>query len=142
MHDLVTPTIERLNPQGQPWMAVEGLLDLSEIDEQSKNRLPRLYVIELAERASPDIRGTGPALQNLQLEIAVVMLLDKRNGKSRTADLRTIRQGIRHKLFGWAPDGGEPYQLSGGGLFQLNSGYIAWMDRFITEYTEDAAHGS
>ncbi len=138
MLDLITPTIARLNPQNQPWLKVEGLLDLSELDAKSKAQLPRLYVIELAERASPDVRGTETPLQTVQLEIGIVLVLAKTNGN--VSGLKDIRQAIRQKLFGWQPDPqAEAFVMSGGSLLKVNSGHIAWIDRFITEYTEDAA---
>ena len=138
MLDLITPTLTRLAPANQPWRGVDDLLDLSELDDINKNNLPRLYVIEMAERTTPDVRGTGTPLQTVQLEIGVVIVQAKRNGK--VSGIKDIREAVRQQLFGWQPHSeAEAFVLSGGSLLKINSGHVAWVDRFITEYTEDAA---
>lgn len=137
MLDLVTPLITQLTPIGAPWLEVEGLLKLSELDDKTPRRLPKLYVIEMSERATPDVRGTGPYLQTVQLELGVVVVMANINDK--TPSLTPIRQLVRQRLFGWQMhQDTEPLALAGGSLLKIGSGYVAWLDRFITEYTEDA----
>lgn len=130
-----------------PWLSVEGLLDLSELDDKSNKRFPKLYVIELAEQARPDVRGSGPALQTVQAEIGVICLMSKRNGACPS--LGPLRQAVRARLFGFVPieDGEsqheyEPLWLNGGGLLKINAGHVAWLDKFMTEYTAQATDGS
>ncbi|AQS38575.1 hypothetical protein Sps_03448 [Shewanella psychrophila] len=137
MLDLVTPLITQLTPTGAPWLEVEGLLKLSELDDKTPRRLPKLYVIEMSERATPDVRGTGPYLQTVQLELGVVVVMASINGLQPS--LTPIRERVRQRLFGWRPHlEAEPLALAGGSLLKIGSHYVAWLDRFITEYTEDA----
>ncbi|WP_299494949.1 hypothetical protein [uncultured Shewanella sp.] len=127
-----------------PWLSVEGLLDLSELENRSQQRFPKLYVIELTEHARPDVRGSGPALQSVQAEIGVICLMSKRNGACPS--LTPIRQAVRSRLFGFVPQSDsnsshdyEPLWLGGGGLLKINAGHVAWLDKFMTEYTAQAA---
>ncbi|WP_298769675.1 hypothetical protein [uncultured Shewanella sp.] len=133
-----------------PWLSVEGLLDLSELESRSQQRFPKLYVIELTEHARPDVRGSGPALQSLQAEIGVICLMSKRNGACPS--LWPLREAVRSRLFGFVPQSGnnsdssegsqhgyEPLWLNGGGLLKINAGHVAWLDKFMTEYTAQAA---
>ncbi|WP_299001727.1 hypothetical protein [uncultured Shewanella sp.] len=129
-----------------PWLTVEGLLDLSELDDKSNKRFPKLYVIELTEQAKPDVRGSGPALQSVQAEIGVICLMSKRNGACPS--LAPLRAVVRARLFGFVPlddsDASlahdyEPLWLNGGGLLKINAGHVAWLDKFMTEYTAQAA---
>ncbi|WP_299001786.1 hypothetical protein [uncultured Shewanella sp.] len=133
-----------LDVTGSPlWLSVEGLLDLSELDDKSNKRFPKLYVIELTEQAKPDVRGSGPALQSVQAEIGVICLMSKRNGACPS--LTPMRQAVRSRLFGFVPqsdsdsDDYEPLWLNGGGLLKINAGHVAWLDKFMTEYTAQAA---
>jgi hypothetical protein len=137
MLDIVDVLKTRLTPENAPWVDVEGLLQLSALDDKKTNRLPKLYVIELAENAKPDVRGSGPYLQTLQLEIGVICVMANVNGQH--GKLTPLRQQVRNRLFGWAPATElEPLALAGGRLLKLGNSYVAWLDRFVTEYTEDA----
>ena len=137
MLDVVTLLVTQLNPQDALWLEVDGLLKLSELDDKTPKRLPKLYVIEMSERAKPDVRGSGPYLQTVQLELGVVVVMASINGQQPS--LTPIRKQVRERLFGWRPHiDAEPLALAGGSLLKISSHYVAWLDRFITEYTEDA----
>lgn len=139
MKDLSASLIARLAPKGTPWLEVEGLLTLSALDDKPLKRLPKLYVIEMTERATPDVRGSGPYLQTVRLELGIIVVMASINGKH--ASLTPIRAQVRERLFGWTPAVGvEPLALGGGSLLRIGSVYVAWLDRFSTEYTEDANH--
>ena len=134
--DAVSAVIERLK-EGQPeWKDVSGLLALSELKHQNLNRTPMLFVTPLLELAAPDVRGSGPALQTVSLTLGVVCI--ERAGHHCEADLLKLRQAIRQRLFGWQPEGFEALHLAGGQLLNVTSGQVAWIDKFSTEYTEDA----
>ncbi|KEQ19171.1 phage tail terminator protein [Endozoicomonas numazuensis] len=137
--DAVSVVIEQLKQGVPPWVEVKGLLALSDLDKQALNRTPALFVINLAERAAPDVRGSGPALQTVSLTLGVVVVEKAHN---REPDLLPLRQEIRRRLFGWAPQGFEALTLDGGQLLNIHKGQVAWIDKFTTEYTEDANHGS
>lgn len=134
--DAVTAMVQRLQQVPAPWVEVRGILALSELDRQSLNRTPTLFVFNVDERAAPDVRGSGPALQSVTLTVAVVCI--DRVGNHGEPDLLPLRREIRRRIFGWQPAGFEPFTLAGGQLLNVTSGQVAWIDRFVTEYTEDA----
>lgn len=137
MLDVVALLKPQLTPQGAAWVDVDGLLQLSALDSKKAGRLPKLYVIELSENAKPDVRGSGPYLQTMQLEIGVISVMASVNGQH--ASLAPMREQVRARLFGWSPHVDlEPLALAGGRLLKLGDSYVAWLDRFVTEYTEDA----
>lgn len=139
MMDIVSLLKTRLTPAAALWVDVEGLVQLSALDDKSLTRLPKLYVIELSELARPDVRGSGPYLQTVQLELGVISVMANINGQH--GNLTPMRQQVRERLFGWEPSQDhEPLALAGGRLLKLGDRYVAWLDRFITEYTEDANH--
>ena len=138
--DAVSAVVARLKEGTPDWKDVKGLLALSDLDNQPLNRTPALFVFNTAERASPDVRGTGPALQTISLTLGVVCV--ERVGNRGEPDLQPLRKEIRRRLFGWAPKGFEAFTLAGGKLLNVTSGQVAWIDQFNTEYTEDANHGT
>ena len=138
--DAVTALIDRLKEGNPPWRDVKGLLALSELDKQRKNRTPMLFVLNLKEQARPDVRGSGPYLQTVRLTLGVICIHSATNNGE--PDLLPLRQEVRRRLFGYAPLGFEALSLAGGQLLNVTSGQAAWIDQFDTEYTEDANHGA
>ena len=138
--DAVGAVIKRLDEQPAPWKDVKGLLAFSDLDRQTLNRTPALFVLNLEERATPDVRGAGPALQTVKQTLGVICI--EQVGNRGEPDLMPLRKEIRRRLFGWAPQGFEAITLAGGQLLTVKGGQVAWIDRFTTEYTEDANHGS
>ena len=138
--DAVSAVIQRLQEGETPWRDVKGLLALSDLANQPMNRTPALFVLNIDERASADIRGSGPVLQTVSLTVGVVCI--ERIGNRGAADLMPLRKEVRRRLFGWSPEGFEALALAGGQLLNVTSGQVAWIDKFTTEYTEDANHGA
>lgn len=135
--DAVSEVIERLRAGSPPWKDVKGLLALSDLSNQSLNRTPTLFVTPIQERALPDVRGSGPALQTISLTLGIICI--ERAGNRGEPDLQPLRAEIRRRLFGFQPDGFEAFILAGGQLLNVTSGQVAWIDKFTTEYTEDAS---
>ena len=138
--DAVTAVISRLQDGQTPWVSVKGLLALSDLGNQPLNRTPALFVFNVDERAAPDVRGSGPALQTVTVTLGVISV--ERLGNRESTDLMPLRRAIRQRLFGWAPTGFEALTLGGGRLLNISAGQVAWIDHFITDYTEDANHGA
>ena len=138
--DAASAIIQRLQEGQPPWRDVKGLLALSDLANQPMNRTPALFVLNIDERASADIRGSGPVLQTISLTVGVVCI--ERIGNRGAADLMPLRKEVRRRLFGWSPEGFEALALAGGQLLNVTSGQVAWIDKFTTEYTEDANHGA
>ncbi|WKE64336.1 hypothetical protein PVT67_11660 [Gallaecimonas kandeliae] len=115
---------------------VEGLLALSGFQDRQVSR-EKLFVVELSERPHGVVDGTGLYRQDMTLTLGVLLVLPAINCK--TPDLTTPRNLVRQLLFSWAPDPSlTPLALAGGQLQPSRAGTVAWLDRFTTDYTEDA----
>ena len=135
--DAASAVIARLREGQPPWCDVRGLLTLSELHLQALNRTPALFVLMLAEDPGPDSRSSGPALQSVKQTLGVVLVDQIRN--QRAPDMTPLRQELRRRLFGFQPGAQfEPLVLGAGHLLSVEQGQVSWVDRFITEYTEDA----
>lgn len=139
----VIARLEALTIDGAPvFKDVHGALQLSDIVNQPINRAPAAFVIPLDENPRPDVRGSGPALQEVVSGVGVVMALQSLNTRTGGKDidpLTAVRKAVRKSLFGWPPEAGyEPFTLGSGRLLSLLPGTVFWVDRFVTEYTEDA----
>lgn len=121
---------------------VEDALALSSISQEPFRRGPKAYVIALDENPRPDTRGTGPALQQVLAGVGIVIVISKANcpsGEKMRDALEGLRQQVRASLFGWAPSAQhEPFVLGSGRLLTMQPGVVYWVDRFMTEYWEDA----
>ncbi len=120
-----------------PWMDVKEIADLSMLDTaRSGLRGVTLFVFLQSESPSPDVRGSGPYLQELTQTYGVLVVAKLVN--QDTFDFEPIRKQLRKRLFGWSPYSGyESFWLGSGQLFNLQRGQISWLDNFVTEYTED-----
>lgn len=125
--------IARLKTQ---FSEVEGLIALGDL--QDKN-LPRqkLFVLDLQERVGPLVEGMGLYRHTIATTIGVLLIVPARNNAQ--PDVMVQRNQIRALLYGWEPHQAyTPLYLSGGQLQPSRPGTVAWLDKFTTEYTEDA----
>lgn len=133
MISVAQQVIARLKTQ---FADVEGLFALSELADKNVPR-KTLFVAEIAEQPGSLTDGTGLYRHEITNTIAVLLVIPARNNKQ--PDLTADRQQIRDLLYGWPPaEGYEPFYLGGGQLQPSRPGIVAWADRFITQYTEDA----
>ncbi len=139
MADIVTLTIERLKAN-TTWQNVKPLGGLSELEiKRSGLRTPTLFVFMVSENPKPDVRGSGPYLQSINVTLGVVIVDSNRNG--RPLNFSPLRHTLRQQLFGWQPTATyEPYWLGTGRLLSIEKGQASWIDHFVTEYTADQNH--
>ncbi|QUN06432.1 hypothetical protein KDN34_02920 [Shewanella yunxiaonensis] len=115
---------------------VEGLMALSDLGDKNVPR-KTLFVVEMAEQPGQLVDGTGLYRHEITSTIGVLLVVPARNNAQ--PDITADRQQIRDLLYGWTPDDDyEPLYLGGGQLQPSRPGIVAWVDRFITQYTEDA----
>lgn len=125
--------IARLMPA---FKEVEGLMALGDLQDRNVPR-QKLYVLELQERIGPLVEGVGLYRHTIATTVGVLLVVPARNNGQ--PDVITQRQQIRALLYGWQPhDDCTPLYLSGGQLQPSRAGTVAWLDKFTTEYTEDA----
>ncbi len=119
------------------WSDVKEISDLSTLDiARSGTRSITWFVFQQGERPSPEVRGSGPLLQSITQTVGVVIVAKVVNDDK--FDFAPVRKALRKKLFGWTPDDDHaPFSLGAGQLLNVRTGQVAWLDSFITEYTED-----
>ncbi|EOX3330235.1 hypothetical protein ACPFT1_000537 [Vibrio cholerae] len=134
--DLVTRLSDK-SVKAPPWVDVKEISDLSTLDiSRSGTRGITLFVFSQGERASPDVRGSGPYLQTVTETIGVLIVAKVVNDNK--FDFKPVRQALRERLFGWSPNADyEPFWLGDGRLMNVQKGQVTWLDNFNTEYTED-----
>ncbi|MGX9522496.1 phage tail terminator protein [Vibrio mediterranei] len=133
---LIKMTADHLRKAGS-WRDVRELDALSELDVQSSGaRYPVLFVFPVGESPKPDVRGSGPYLQDVVSTVGVLIVDKKVNGRKK--DMDTLRRELRKALFGFSPSQEyEPFWLGAGKLLNVSRGTVTWLDNFVTEYTED-----
>ncbi|MDO6497327.1 phage tail terminator protein [Photobacterium sanguinicancri] len=139
MADLIELTVSRLKDKSlgkPPWLDVHEIDDLTQVHAARSNRMPCLYVFLVSDSPRPDVRGSGAYLQSCTATVGVLISMQSIN--SKRIDWTAMRKAIRGRLFGWTPHGDfEPYWLGSGRLFNIANNKAAWLDQFVTEYTED-----
>lgn len=139
--ELVEPTIDRLkNLQAdgrKVFLDVEGDLQLAGIIETGNpKRSPTAYVVLNMERPKDATEGTGPAVQNIEVDIVVVLAVKAVN-ETRLGGIEPLRRHVVGALFDWAPTtGASPYTRGPGKLLTFRNGWIYWAETFRTDYWE------
>lgn len=136
--------IERLLQAGTPFTGVFGAADFAAI-EDDRPVSPAAYVLTLDEASGPNERVTGPVLQRLESDIAVVIVVDNvadyRMGAA-SSDLQPLKSFVRSRLIGFEPDGIEgPVTHVSGKTVRATSGSVWFEDVYsaATYLIEDAS---
>uniref|UniRef100_E6XHP1 Uncharacterized protein n=1 Tax=Shewanella putrefaciens (strain 200) TaxID=399804 RepID=E6XHP1_SHEP2 len=125
--------IARLKPV---FSDVEGLMALGDLQDKNVPR-QKLFVLDLQERVGQLVEGMGLYRHTIATTIGVLLVVPARNNAQ--PDVIAQRQQIRSLLYGWEPHADyTPLYLGGGQLQPSRPGTVAWLDKFTTEYTEDA----
>lgn len=125
--------IERLKTH---FTDVEGLMALGDLQDKNVPR-QKLFVLDLQERVGPLVEGMGLYRHTIAVTIGVLLVVPARNNVQ--PDVIAQRKQIRNLLYGFEPRPDySPLYLSGGQLQPSRPGTVAWLDKFTTEYTEDA----
>lgn len=120
-----------------PWIDVKEVSDFSMLNTaRSGLRGITLFVFTQSESVSADVRGSGPYLQTVTETLGVVIVAKVINDDK--FDFSSVRKALRKQLFGWSPDADhESFWLGAGRLLDIQRGQVAWLDNYVTEYTED-----
>ena len=133
---LVQAVIERL--RSIPGVrSVQGALELAAALKAQAVATPALFVVPLRDSPRHDEEFTGQVMQQVQTTLGVVLVLDnKRDGTGAAAvgDLEPLRNAVRKKLMGWAPEGAEaPFTAGSGQLIDMDGGRVWWGDDYLIE---------
>lgn len=102
----------------------------------ARPRVPALFVLREDERARPNERLQGPALQAVRHHVSVVAAVrnvrDPR-GEAADAELLSLRQEVMAALLGWIPpDCQTPVEYAHGRRLGFDDQVLWWGDVFAT----------
>ena len=133
--------IARLEEDGTPFAMIEGAARLADVDDRP-NATPACFVVTIEEASAENERATGPVLQRMEADIAVVIItnnLTDRNMGQAATDIEELKAWVRGKLLGFVPDGAdEPMEHVSGELVKARGGTVWFEDRFgVATYLEE-----
>lgn len=101
--------------------------------------LPAAYVFVKEEASAPSERMTGPVLQRVETDLAVLIVagnVSDAHGAAAAGDLEALKAAVRGALVGYVPDAthGEPLQHVSGQLVQFKGG-TAWHEDLYSAVT-------
>lgn len=124
-----------------PFALVEGIVELAAVKGRPL-ALPAAYVFVRQEQAGPNQRMTGPVLQPLELDIAVVIITENLSSDAALGeDLEVLKDKARGALLGMVPaqaQDGTPLEYVSGEVVRLGGG-VVWHESvfsasiFVTE---------
>lgn len=112
-----------------PFAIVEGAVELAAVKGRP-TALPAAYVFVRQEQAGPNQRMTGPVLQPLELDIAVVVITENLAdlpGALLGEDLEVLKAEVRGALIGLVPSGaqdGTPLEYVSGEVVKIGGGVV------------------
>ncbi|WP_425417328.1 phage tail terminator protein [Oricola indica] len=138
---VVSSVIARLKETGSPFALVEGAVDLAAVDTRPP-ATPAAYVLAAEEASAENTRATGPVLQRMEADIAVVIITDNLTDRvmgEAAGDIEDLKAWVRGKLIGFEPDGAdEPMEHVSGQIVKARSGTVWFDDRFAAStYLEE-----
>ncbi|MEP2707777.1 MAG: hypothetical protein ABJQ71_15115 [Roseibium sp.] len=137
---LITSITARLKTAGTPFKEVAGAAEFSAI-EKRRRACPAAYVMVAEEAGGDNTRATGGVLQQLETDIAVVIVTQNlSDGRMAAAvgDIEVLKDWCRTQLIGFQPDGSEDALiLISGKLLKARSGTL-WFEELYgtTSYLE------
>ncbi|MCR5855994.1 hypothetical protein [Mesorhizobium sp. J428] len=131
----VASIIERLKPDTDAMFAiVEGAGGWAALNGKLPTARPAAYVVTLKEAGGDNERMTGPVMQKLESDIAVIIVTDNVSdpiGGAASDDIEVLKQWVRARLLGFTPAGAdEPLIFVSGELLQTRNGSVWWEDVF------------
>ena len=127
----------RLIAPGTPFSAVKGATSMSQAGDRPAV-LPAAYVVVVREVAEPNSRMTGPVLQRVERDIAVVYVVEHlgdADGADAVDPLEEVRNWGKAQLVGWSPAGAaDPVTFVGGEAIEAADGAVWFADTFSAPY--------
>jgi len=136
---LVSEIIARLEAIDPPAFAmVAGAIALAAV-KGVPDAVPAAFVFVKEEASAPTHRATGPVLQRVEADVAVLIVagnVSDAQGAAVAADLEDLKDAVRAALVGFVPTltAGEPLQHVSGQLVQFKGGY-AWHEDLYSAVT-------
>ena len=128
---LVADIIARIEVAAPNTFAIlAGAAEFAAIDTRPE-AMPAVYVIVEEERAEENTRMTGPVLQRVEADIAVVIAAENvsdTTGGAVAGDIEELKAKVRKSLIGFVPPdsaSGEPVTFLEGKLLKMRHG-VAW----------------
>ena len=132
---LVSDVITRLEAIDEPpFRIVDGAAAFSAVKDKPR-ALPAAYVFVKEEASSPTERMTGPVLQRVETDLAVLIIagnVSDARGAAASADIDVLKDAVRAALVGFVPDAsnGEPMQHLSGQLVKVTGGTVWFEDLY------------
>ena len=111
---------------------VSGAIELSAVKGRP-NAVPAAYAYVRQESAGPNQRMTGPVLQPLELDVAVVIITENLSdlpGDALGEDLETLKARVRDALLGMVPtqtQDGTPLEYVSAEVVKIGGG-VVWCE--------------
>lgn len=133
---LVSEFIERLTGISPPaFSIVGGAADFASIDSVP-NATPAAYVLIEAEASAPTDRATGPVLQRLESDVAVVIVSGNVSdflGDAASQDIEALKATVRKAFIGFKPAcADDVVEHISGELLKARNGYVWHKELFGT----------
>lgn len=127
---IVSEVIARLTAiSGAPFRIVEGAVELAAVKGRP-TALPAAYVFIKQEQAGPNQRMTGPVLQPVELDVAVIIVTENLadlTGAQLGEDLEVLKGAVQVALLGMVPAGaqdGTPLEYVSGAVVKIGGGVV------------------
>lgn len=94
----------RLLEAGTPFFNVRGATSMAQVKDRPDGPLPQAFVLVAEEMAQDNTRMTGPVLQRLERDVAVVIVaehLGDADGADVLDPLEALKAYVRSRLVGW-----------------------------------------
>ncbi|MBZ9678896.1 hypothetical protein [Mesorhizobium sp. ES1-1] len=133
---LVSDIIERLDTISPPAFSfVGGAADFASIGSVP-TATPAAYVLIEAEASAPTERATGPVLQRLESDVAVVIVAGNVSdfvGAAASQDIEDLKAIVRKALIGFTPAcADDVVQHISGELLKAKNGFVWHKELFGT----------
>lgn len=109
---------------------------LTELSSKLIRGQSSVWVGELSSLAGQNTRDIGTPVQFEDQVFGVVIGVKSVNdplGSNAKQTLTGKRLAVRQQLFGWQPDGYDPFLLAGAELLTFAAGALFWVERFRTQ---------
>lgn len=129
---IVGEVITKLQAIAPAFRIVAGAVELSAVKGRP-NAVPAAYAYVRQEMAGPNQRMTGPVLQPLELDIAVVVITENLSdlpGDELGEDLEVLKTRVRGALLGMVPSGAQdeaPLEYVSAEVVKIGGG-VVWCE--------------
>lgn len=126
---VVSEIIARLSPAtGAVFAIVDGAAAWAEVSASVPTAMPAAYVVTLREAAEANQRATGPVLQHLEADIAVILVTSNVSdaiGGAAAGDIEALKAWVRGRLIGFTPaSAADPLVHVSGELLKTKNGVV------------------